>query len=325
MNCLVTGAGGFIGSHLVEELQRRGHSVRSMVRYGSDGGLHNLMHLQKVRRDRAGIMAGDIRDPRFVRGMVEGSHWVFHLAALVSVPYSFLHVRDVFDVNVGGTLNVAEACLADGQAKMIHISSSEVFGKVYYLPMDERHPTTAMSPYAASKIAADALVQSMRLQGLNAATVRPFNTYGPRQSPRAVVQRILSQLILGGQTGVVLGNLAARRDLTYVRDTVGAMIKVAEWNAPAGDPAVFNVGQGDSVSIADILDMAVRVTGISRPAEVSQDQMRGAAEVDVLACNATRIRGLLDWRPWMGLERGMQACAHFIERHKEMYSEGPII
>src|SRR5271166_2251174 len=224
---LVTGAGGFIGSYLLEALVQRGANVRALVRYNSRGNLGNLIYAAPSALRAIEIVFGDLRDPEAVRRATVGVDTIFHLGALIAIPYSYHNPRSVLETNVVGTLNVLEAARAESVRRVIHISSSEVYGTARYTPMDEAHPTHAQSPYAASKIGADAMVEAFhRSYELPVVTVRPFNTYGPRQSARAVIPTIVTQALKGDL--IKLGSLSPRRDFTFVDDTVRGFLQAAE-------------------------------------------------------------------------------------------------
>ncbi len=225
---LVTGAAGFIGSHLVEHLVRRGCAVRALIHYDSRPGHGNLDHLDRHVLDQVELVAGDIRDSHLVHRVVDGCSVVFHLAALIGIPYSYVAPASYVATNVSGTLHLLEACRRHGVERVIHTSTSECYGTARYTPMDERHPLRAQSPYAASKIAADKLAESYFCAfELPVATLRPFNNYGPRQSGRAVIPTIIAQLLWGGPT-LRLGDLTPIRDFLFVADTCEAFCRLAE-------------------------------------------------------------------------------------------------
>jgi len=243
---LVTGAGGFIGSHLVETLLRSGCSVRALVRYNSRGSWGHLEELKPDLQDRLDVRLGDVTDPYLVRDLVAGCGVVFHLAALIGIPYSYRAPASYVATNVGGTLNVLEACRQAGVRRVIVTSTSEVYGTARYTPIDEAHPLQAQSPYAASKIAADKLAESYFCSyDLSVVILRPFNTYGPRQSARAVIPAILAQALAGARE-ICLGNLEPRRDLMFVEDTVQAFLLAAE--APGIEGETIHFGQGDFIT-----------------------------------------------------------------------------
>src|SRR5262245_11599401 len=238
---VVTGAGGFIGSHLTEELSRRGARVRAFVRYNSRTSYGFLDTVPAPLGERIQIIQGDLRDPAAVSGAVKDSEVVFHLGAMISIPYSYVHPRETIETNVLGTLNVLNACREHGVGRMLCASSSEVYGTALYAPIDEKHPLQGQSPYSASKIAAEMLTESFfRAYELSFTVVRPFNTYGPRQSTRAVIPTIITQALAG--TEVQLGDVTATRDLMYVADNVAGFLRLAE--CPEARGQVVNLGTG---------------------------------------------------------------------------------
>ncbi|HRY30619.1 MAG TPA: GDP-mannose 4,6-dehydratase, partial [Elusimicrobiota bacterium] len=239
---LVTGAGGFIGSHLTEQLLRRGASVRALVRYNSRNDWGFLEEIGPELRKRLDVWSGDVADPHFMLNAVEGRDVVFHLAALIAIPYSYIAPSIYAATNVTGTLNVLEACRRQRVKRVVHTSTSEVYGTACYTPIDEKHPLQGQSPYSASKIGADKLAESyFRSFGLPVVTVRPFNTFGPRQSARAVIPTIITQLLSGAKK-LSLGSLNPVRDFNFVLDTVEGFI--AAGGAPRVEGEVINVGSG---------------------------------------------------------------------------------
>lgn len=302
---LVTGAGGFIPSHLVEALLRDGWKVRCLLRYGSSGGTGFLATLPSDVFQTLELRRGDLLDKEFVGECCEGVDTIFHLGARISIPYSYVAPRDTFEVNAVGTLNVVEAARRSGVRRMIHTSTSEVFGSAVTLPMSEAHRLKAQSPYAASKIAADKIVESyMCTFGLPAVIVRPFNTYGPRQSPRAVISTIVQQVLEGN--GVVrVGSLWPRRDFTYVEDTVNGMIRAA-----LVDEAVhgeFNLGTGEEISIGDLAQLIMQLTGKTCSLVSDDSRQRPAdSEVSRLLSDNRHARQVLGWEPKVSLREGLQ-------------------
>jgi len=262
---LVTGAGGFIGSHLVERLVDSGASVRAFVRYNSrtDIGLLRMASPETV--SRLELIGGDLRDLDAIRKAVEGCEFVFHLGALISIPYSYLHPAEVAESNFIGTLNVLMACRDFGAQRLIHTSTSEVYGTALKATIDESHPLQGQSPYSASKIGADKLAESFHCAyELPVVTVRPFNTYGPRQSARAVIPTIITQAI--ASKTIHLGNLNAIRDFTYVDDTVNGFLCAARAKDVEG--CTFNLGTGAAISIGDLLDKIIQKVGTHVKIEV---------------------------------------------------------
>jgi NAD dependent epimerase/dehydratase len=314
---LVTGAGGFIGSHLSECLVELGAKVRALVHYNSrnDWGLLEL--LRPGIRDELEVVLGDLTDPFGTVRVLEGCSVVFHLAALIAIPYSYLAPAQFVAVNCGGTLNLLEAARLQGVSRLVHTSTSETYGTAQYTPIDEQHPLRGQSPYAASKIGADKLAESYYLSfGVPVVTVRPFNAYGPRQSARAIIPTIISQGLT--RKAIRLGSLAPVRDLTYVTDTVEGFIKAAA--APQAVGEVINLGSGNSVTMQELAGMIVAKLGsgnriISEPAR----QRPPASEVMELRCDNRKARALLGWEPQVGLAQGLEQTIAFIREHLPRY------
>jgi dTDP-glucose 4,6-dehydratase len=313
----VTGAGGFIGSHLVEELAGRGARVRAFVRYNSRGDWGYLNTLAPQLRERVEVVAGDLRDADAVTQAMRGTTVVFHLGAMVSIPYSYVHPREVADTNVFGTLNVLTAARDLKLERVIHTSTSEVYGTAQYVPIDEKHPLVGQSPYSASKIGADQLAESFhRSYGLPVAVARPFNTYGPRQSARAVIPTIISQAIAGER--LFIGARHPTRDLNFVTDTVRGFVRVAECPEAVGQ--VINLGTGREVSVGDLVDTIVRLVG--RRVEVTFDATRlrpDRSEVERLLADNSKARQLLGWAPEVSLEDGLTRTIQWISEHASLY------
>lgn len=303
----ITGGDGFIGSHLVEVLVAHGHRVRAMVLYNSFGSWGWLDSLDREVLEQVDVVLGDIRDPASVREVVDGAEVVFHLAALIAVPYSYRAPQSYLDTNVFGTLNVLEAVRACGTPRMVHTSTSEVYGTARTVPISENHPLQAQSPYAASKIAADKLVESYHLSfGVPAVTLCPFNTFGPRQSARAVIPTVVSQLAAGAHQ-VRLGALTPTRDFMFVKDTAAAFHAVATAPASAVLGEVFNAGTGVEVSIGCLVDDITRLMGIE--AEVIQDRERMRpkdSEVMRLLADPTRLTERTGWQPRHSRDHGLR-------------------
>lgn len=307
---LVTGAGGFIGSHLTEELLRRGARVRAMVHYNGAGRWGWLDEADPALMRRCEVVAGDVTDPFFVREAVAGRRTVFHLAALIAIPYSYRAPASYVQTNVVGTLNVLEACRAAKVRKLVHTSTSEVYGTARYVPIDEDHPLQGQSPYSASKIGADQLAESFhRSFGLPVAIARPFNTYGPRQSARAVLPTILSQLLSGAGT-LRLGSLSPVRDFNFVSDTVAGFLAVAASAKTVG--RVVNIGSGRGVTVGRAVELAQAAAG--RRARVVEERARvrpAGSEVLRLVCGNAAIRRL-GWRPRVDLAEGLRLTAQWL-------------
>lgn len=320
---LVTGADGFIGSHLVERLVAEGAVVRAFVWYNSFSrwGWLESPHVPQDVLNQVEIFPGDIRDTGRVEQAVEGMDVVFHLASLIAIPYSYVAARSYVDTNVTGALNVVEACRRHGVQRLIHTSTSEVYGTAQYVPIDEKHPLQGQSPYSASKIGADVLVDSfVRAFKLPAVTVRPFNTYGPRQSARAVIPTILSQLHSGCRE-IRLGALSPTRDFNFVGDTVNGFVMAAACDAAVGQ--VINIGSGTEISIGDLAKLLIDVSGSKATVVAHQDRMRPPdSEVERLCCNAGLALELLGWKPEVTLRQGLVTTSEWILRNLETYKPG---
>lgn len=305
----VTGSEGFIASHLVEGLVRRGHHVRAMVQYNSFDSAGWLDRTDPEVLDHVEIILGDIRDRRSVQDLMTGAESVCHLAALIAIPYSYQAPESYLATNAGGTLNVLEAARALGTTRVIHTSTSEVYGTALTVPIAETHPLQAQSPYSASKIAADKLAESYHLSfELPVVTVRPFNTYGPRQSARAVIPTTISQ-IAAGKREILLGALDPTRDFNFVTDTVNAFIAVLE----ADDSVLgqtYNAGSGTEISIADLVTLIAEV--MDREVEVKLDPQRirpSGSEVMRLVCDSTALQHATSWKPQHSLADGLAHTA----------------
>jgi dTDP-glucose 4,6-dehydratase len=315
---VVTGAGGFIGSHLVEQLVRDGARVRAMLRYTSRGQRGALDQVPDDLMSSVDVTLGDVRDFDAVREICRGANAMFHLAALIGIPYSYEHPQEVIDTNILGTSNVLVAARELGSLERIVLTStSEVYGSAQRIPMDEEHPLQAQSPYSATKIAADALGLSFhRSFGLPVTIVRPFNAYGPRQSARAVIPTILSQA-LAGMT-LRLGTLDTTRDFTFVEDTARGFVAVAASDNALGE--VINVGSGTEVSIRDVVSAAGRIVGRELKVEGDEQRMRPAAsEVSRLHSDSSKAAKLAGWRAEVSLEDGLRRTADWIRAHLDLY------
>lgn len=308
INVLVTGGAGFIGSHLVEELLGRGARVTAFVRYTSRASVGFLSSLTTDLR----IVAGDLTEFESVYQAMKDQEYVFHLGALIGVPYSFVHPREVVQVNTIGTLNVLTAAREVRPRRVILTSTSEVYGTAQYVPIDEAHPLQAQSPYAASKIAADKLGEAFHHSyDLPVSIIRPFNTFGPRQSLRAVIPTIIAQALQGGP--VLLGATAPVRDFTFVEDTVRGMVRGAEVDEAIGE--VINVGTGREISIGDLAKTIIAIIG--QDVEIQSDEQRlrpGTSEVHRLCCDNAKAQRLLAWRPQHSLEEGLQRTVDWFKQ-----------
>lgn len=314
---LVTGADGFIGSHLTERLVETGHDVRAFVMYNSFNSWGWLDSAPLEVRRNLDVVAGDIRDPYGVRRAVEGCDVILHLAALIAIPYSY-HSPDTYvDTNVKGTLNIVQAARDLGVEKVVHTSTSEVYGTARQVPITEEHPLCGQSPYSASKIGADQIALSFqRSFATPVAVIRPFNTYGPRQSARAVIPTIISQLI-AGQQDIHLGSLHPTRDFSYVDDTVSGFLRVAESEAAVGE--VVNVGSGFEISIGDTVGMIADLVG--REITITTDEQRlrpAASEVERLWASTDKASRLIGHQPAYG---GLDGLRRGLGRTIEWFSD----
>ena len=317
---LVTGACGFIGSHLVERLAEMGAKVRAFVFYNSFNHWGWLDSLPEEKLEKIEVFAGDVRDLPCVKRAMEGVKVVFHLAALIGIPYSYIAPESYVDTNVKGTLNILQAGRERGVAKIIHTSTSEVYGTAQYVPMDERHPLQGQSPYSASKIAADMLAQSFHLSfGLPVAICRHFNTFGPRQSARAIIPTVLIQG-MAGKSRIRLGNTQTTRDFNYVTDTVEGFIRIAESREAIGQ--VINLGSGQEVTIASLVGKVSKILGVDMRVKTDRERVRPrASEVFRLCADNTKSKKILGWKPKVRLEEGLQRTAEWLMKHKGQYKE----
>lgn len=314
---LVTGAGGFIGSHLTETLVREGARVRAFVRYTSRGDWGLLSFLPSEIRRELEVQAGDIRDLEAMRKVMRGGSHVFHLGALIAIPYSYVHPAEVVETNVIGTLNILLAAQDTGVERVIHTSTSEVYGTALRVPIDETHPLQGQSPYSASKIGADKLAESFyRSFNLPVVTLRPFNTYGPRQSARAVIPTIITQALT--QPAIQLGNLDARRDLTYVSDTVAGYLRVAE--TPGVEGETFNLGTGSEVRIMELAQEIVQILGKEIEIVVDPTRLRPEkSEVQRLLSDNRLAQTRLGWVPQITLREGLTRTVNWVAQHLDLY------
>lgn len=312
---LITGAGGFIGSHLAEKLVEEGAQVRAMVHYnalGSWGWLDS-----SPLRGQMEIFAGDVRDRDSVAHAVAGREVVFHLAALIAIPYSYHAPTSYVETNLVGTMNVMQAAREIGVERVVHTSTSEVYGTARYAPINEEHPLQAQSPYSASKIAADKMAEAYhRSFGVPVVTVRPFNTYGPRQSARAIIPTIITQL-LAGET-VHLGNLHPTRDLNYVTNTVDAFLKAA--GCPEAEGRTFNVGCGKEISIGDLAVLIANILGKELVIENQEERTRPAtSEVERLVADNRLAQDVLGWKPVVSLAEGLEHTIEWIHQNRDRF------
>jgi NAD dependent epimerase/dehydratase len=315
---LVTGAGGFIGSHLAERLVREGAQVRALVRYTSRGDAGFLSILPEDVRSQVSVCHGDVRDIKTVREAMQGVQFVFHLAALVGIPYSYVHPQEVIETNVVGTANVLlSARDNDDLQRVLLTSTSEVYGTACYVPIDEAHPLQPQSPYSATKIAADALgISFHRSFEMPVVLVRPFNAYGPRQSMRAVIPTIIVQALTRDK--VMLGALQPTRDFTYVTDTARGFIQAAI--APRAVGQAINIGTGREISIGDLARRIVELTGSDAPVVQDPQRLRPAgSEVERLCASNALAQELLGWRPQVSLDEGLRRTIDWVRGSLDIY------
>ena len=312
---LVTGAGGFIGSHLTERLVQVGATVRAFVQYNGRGD-EGWLTMSPVRGEIE-VLAGDIRDRESVSTALKDVDTVFHLAALIAIPYSYRCPQSYVETNILGTLNVLLAARALSTAKIVHTSTSEVYGTARYVPIDENHPLQGQSPYSASKIGADKLAEAFHLSfGVPIVTVRPFNTFGPRQSARAIIPTIATQALTSGP--IRLGKLEPTRDLSYVSNTVDGFLRAADVAGAVGH--VVNLGSGSEISIGDLARLICTLT--DRKCEIDEDPERlrpQASEVERLLADTTRAQQLLGWQPEVSLREGLVRTISWIREHRDRF------
>ncbi len=317
---LVTGAGGFIGSHLAEKLVNLGAEVRAFTRYNSrnDEGLLRLVPAHT--RERIEVQFGDIRELETVHKVMDGIEVVFHLAASVSAPYSYIHPQEVIDINTTGTVNALTAARGVRIEKFIQTSTCEVYGKAKYLPINEEHPKQPHSPYSASKVAADAIALSYHATfNLPVTVIRPFNTYGPRQSDRAVIPSIISQAMASDK--IVVGNTVPTRDFTFVEDIVSGFIKMAETSNVAGKE--INLGSGFEISIEDVIKKIVSIIGRNVRLEKASERLRPEqSDAERMCADNSRARELGGWQPTIALEDGLKKTIDFIDSHRHLHFPG---
>lgn len=311
---LVTGAEGFIGSHLVEELIELGADITALVQYNSFNNWGWIDTFNKDIKKEINIYMGDVREFDSISKVVSGKEVVFHLAALIAIPYSYQSPAAYIKTNIEGTLNVLEACKIYGIEKVVHTSTSEVYGTAQYVPIDEKHPLQGQSPYSASKIGADKVAESYYNSfDVPVTTVRPFNTYGPRQSARAVIPTIISQ-ILSGNKNIKLGALSPKRDLTYAKDTVNGFIRMAEVDESVGQ--TINLGVNSEISIGELANKIISLTGEKVKIECEEERLRPEkSEVNRLWSNNSKAKEVLGWTPKYSLEEGLIETIEWIRNN----------
>jgi NAD dependent epimerase/dehydratase len=314
---LVTGAGGFIGSHLAERLARAGAEVRAFVRYTSRGDHGWLEDVAADTAQSIEVFRGDLANPEAVSRALEGREVVFHLGALIPIPYSYRHPREFVTANVVGTLNVLEAARRGGSPRIVQTSTSEVYGTAQTVPIDEEHPLHPQSPYAASKVGADQLALSFQLSfDLPVVVARPFNTYGPRQSARAVIPTIITQALT--RDVIELGAIEPTRDFLFVEDTVRGIMRCGEASGVVGE--VINLGSGTEVSIGEVAERVLRLVGRDLPISLDQRRLRPAdSEVERLVAGTAKAERLLDWQPSIELDEGLRRTVEWLTGSLEAY------
>ena len=319
---LITGADGFIGSHLCENLVQSGYNVRALVYYNSWESIGNLKYLSPKLLNNIEIIFGDIRDYHRMKKLIEGTTHIFHLSSLIGIPYSYMAAESYIQTNIIGTLNILEAAKENKKLeKIIHTSTSEVYGSAKKVPMDEEHPQVAQSPYSASKISADKFVESYyRSFDLPVVTVRPFNTYGPRQTPRAVIPTIISQLI-SKKDIIEIGDISPRRDFVFVEDTADAMKRIALSNNTAGE--VFNVGTGKDFSIEQIIKILFDLNKKKKKIILDSKRKRPKnSEVSRLLCDNTKLKTHINWVPQVKIEDGLRKTLDWFKSQSHIVDLG---
>lgn len=313
-NIAITGADGFIGSHLTEALLAEGYHVRALAQYNS---FNNWGWLEEVSHPELEVVTGDVRDPNFCRHFVKGADTVFHLAALIAIPFSYVAPDSYIDTNVKGTLNICQACRDEGVERLLVTSTSEVYGTAQRVPIDEGHPKQPQSPYSASKIGADAIAMSFyNAFSLPVTLVRPFNTYGPRQSARAIIPTIISQIAVGKRV-IKVGDLTPTRDFNFVKDTCAGFIALARTPLTIGQE--INIATGREVSMQQVLDTIARLMDADVTWERDEARIRPASsEVFRLCGDNSRITSLTSWRPRYSLEEGLKATIGWITRPENL-------
>lgn len=315
---MVTGADGFIGSHLTEELVKKGERVKAFCYYNSFGTWGWLDTLPLEIKNEIEVFMGDIRDPNGVRTAMKGQDVVYHLAALIAIPFSYHSPDSYVDTNIKGTLNVLNAARDVNTQRLLVTSTSEVYGTAQYVPIDEKHPYQGQSPYSATKIGADRLAESFyRSFDLPVTIVRPFNTYGPRQSARAVIPTIITQL-LAGNTAIHLGNLSATRDFNYVKDTAAGFMAIADCPAAVGQE--INIATGREISIGELAEELIRQINPAAHVETEAQRLRPEkSEVERLLGSADKLRAMTDWKPQFTFEQGLAETIAFLKANLASY------
>ena len=315
VNVLVTGADGFIGSHLVEMLDSKGYQVRALSQYNS---FNNWGWLEDINcKDKIKILTGDIRDPHYCKYIAKGVDIIFHLAALIAIPYSYIAPNSYVDTNIKGTLNICQAAKENGNIRVIHVSTSEVYGTAQYVPIDEKHPMQPQSPYSASKIAADAMAMSFHNAfDLPVTIARPFNTYGPRQSARAVIPTIILQ-IANGIKEIKLGDTSPTRDFNYVEDTCKGFLAIAKNDQTIGE--TINIGSNSEISIGSTFDLIKELMRSDVKLFTDKERIRPEkSEVFRLCCDNTKIQLLTGFKPQVDIKEGLQRTIDWFTHPKNI-------
>ncbi len=317
---LITGAGGFIGSHLTEALVKAGAKVRVFIRYNSRDGRGNLEDLEPRLLEQIEIISGDLRDADVIDRTVKGCDAVFHLGALVGIPYSYKNPREVVETNIMGTFNILTAARDHGVSRIVHTSTSEVYGSALYVPIDESHPLQGQSPYSASKIGADKLAESFYASyDLPVVTVRPFNCYGPRQSARAVIPTLITQALACQE--IRLGNTETLRDFTFVTDTAEGFIKAAE--SQEGFGKVINIGSGREISIGQLAQIIINTVHSKGEIVVDEARVRPSrSEVNRLLADNRLAKEVIGWEPRVSLEEGVKKTVAWVAAHMNRFQIG---
>jgi NAD dependent epimerase/dehydratase len=315
MNVLITGADGFIGSHLTELLVKSGYQVKALSQYNSFnnwGWLEDVDCLDKIE-----VLTGDVRDPHYCKHITKGVDVIFHLAALIAIPYSYIAPDSYVDTNIKGTLNICQAALENGCKKIIHTSTSEVYGTAQYVPIDENHPLQPQSPYSATKIAADMMAMSFfNAFNLPVVVARPFNTYGPRQSARAVIPTIITQIATGNKE-IKLGDVTPTRDFNYVEDTCRGFLELANCDEAVGQ--VVNIGSNFEISVGDVLNLIKEIMGSDVQFIIDEQRIRPEkSEVFRLWCDNTKIERLTGFKPSFSIREGLQKTVAWITQPQNL-------
>lgn len=314
---LVTGAGGFIGSHLVDQLLAKEAEVTALVHYNSRSDWGMINHHSSLNYKNLKVILGDLRDQSLIQKIIDGVDIIFHLGALIGIPYSYIAPESYIDVNIRGTFNILEASRKGNIERLVQTSTSEVYGTAQYTPINEEHPLQAQSPYSASKIGADKLAESYYCSfNLPVSIIRPFNTYGPRQSARAIIPSIISQALINKK--VLIGSTTPVRDLTYVSDTVDGFLKIGENKNSIGK--VINIGNGNGITIGELASKIIAYINPSIEILSEKNRVRPTkSEVEKLICDNHRAADLVGWYPSTSLEEGLLKTIKFIEENKNIY------